>query len=65
MKIKEIHITVKPFEVFKDYNTVDVIIETDGGRKEKHELVPTDDLLSKFDNMIEALKQELKYSFED
>ncbi len=59
MKVNEITITIKPSIQIKEYNAVDIIIETSAGKVERHELLPTNDLISKLDNMYEMVKKEL------
>ena len=59
MKVNEMTITIKPSIQIKEYNAVDIVIETNAGKVERHELLPTNDLMSKLDNMYETIKKEL------
>ena len=59
MKVNEVTITIKPSVQIKEYNAVDIIVETSTGKVERHELLPTNDLLSKLDNMYTMIKEEL------
>jgi len=58
--VKEIVVTIRPApQSIKDYSAVDIRVRFDGTERELRELLPDNDFMSKFDQMLELLKKEV------
>lgn len=59
MKIKDLNVSIRSSNKIKDYSAVDIRIRFDGIERELHELLPDNDFVSKFDQILELLKKEI------
>lgn len=60
MKIRELSVTIRQnVQIPKDYSAVDIRVRFNGVERELHELLPDNDFVSKFDQMVELLRKEV------
>jgi hypothetical protein len=59
-EVREIVIRIRPGEKIKGYSTVDIYMTVNGVEKELHELLKDSDIKSRFDEMIDIVKDAIK-----
>ena len=60
MRIKQITIKLTRSKEIDGYNMLDIVVETSIGVKERHELIGNNDFKSRYEEMLEKIKEEIE-----